>query len=890
MQSVAAFFASIITFVSGLFGSPLLATNSPINDPAAQPAAAAVSQTEIASNPFTDPAAAAANVAAPMPAFPPPPAPTVIGQPVTERIVERIVPQGGAISAETLAAILADFEQSISSRISAINPAKAAIPEQVAAAGNAAVSYFPPASQRIDQLTNTSINNPSISGGSISDASSIGASGGSFDTLSAGTLNLSGALTGTDATFSGTLSAGTLNVAGLSSQSALIGPYFSATSTTATSTFAGSLTAANGSFSILQNGNVGIGTTTPSAAPTVQGSGIDAWGFYKQYGNNALYSSSTDITLAVGAPQAAAWMAASSSPSWQSVAIGAGALAAMPIGGVGAYNLNNTNNVAIGVNALTAANAGYDNVAVGWNAAAGITTENRSVAVGSGAFRYGNGHAQTAVGFRALYGGDAGVGVSGTDNTAIGAVALYNNTTGADNTAVGAHSAEFTTTGSYNTSVGFNSLSWNTTGSFNTVSGFGALYSNMTGSHNVAYGYAAGIGVIGASDVSNNSFFGDSSGFNIRTGGNNNTLVGYQAGYDITTGQYNTILGTQTAGGTGITTGSNNILLGQDLRAGLSQTGSNQLNIGNLIFGTGLSSGASLSSCNVGIGTTTPTAQLHTTGTVRFSNFGAGTLTTDASGNVSVSSDERLKNVDGAFTRGLADIVKLSPISYHWNPLSGLDTGTQYAGFSAQNVQQAIPEAVGSSTSGYLTLQDRPLIAAAINAIKELSAKLDTLKGAMSSFAERFTTRHLCVEKSDGTPVCVTGDQLAAILAAAGQTTGSPSTNAPAGVPQAPVLELNGNASSTVELGSAYNDLGARIVAPESELNLGVIILLDDATTTAVPIDTSTPGEHTILYTVTSPTSGLTSNIMRTVTVSPATQSSEPPANDNASTTLPLAI
>lgn len=37
---------------------------------------------------------------------------------------------------------------------------------------------------------------------------------------------------------------------------------------------------------------------------------------------------------------------------------------------------------------------------------------------------------------------------------------------------------------------------------------------------------------------------------------------------------------------------------------------------------------------NVGIGTTTPTAQLHTTGTVRFSNFGAGTLQTDADGNL----------------------------------------------------------------------------------------------------------------------------------------------------------------------------------------------------------------------------------------------------------------
>jgi hypothetical protein len=39
---------------------------------------------------------------------------------------------------------------------------------------------------------------------------------------------------------------------------------------------------------------------------------------------------------------------------------------------------------------------------------------------------------------------------------------------------------------------------------------------------------------------------------------------------------------------------------------------------------------------SVGIGTSAPTAQLHTTGSVRFQGFGAGTLVTDASGNVSV--------------------------------------------------------------------------------------------------------------------------------------------------------------------------------------------------------------------------------------------------------------
>jgi hypothetical protein len=103
-----------------------------------------------------------------------------------------------------------------------------------------------------------------------------------------------------------------------------------------------------------------------------------------------------------------------------------------------------------------------------------------------------------------------------------------------------------------------------------------------------------------------------------------------------------------------------------------------------------------------------------------------------------------------------------------------------------------------------------------------------------------------------------------------------------------PVIELNGNASSTIELGDIYNDLGSRIVAPESDLNLGIVIVLDGATTTAVSIDATVPGEHTILYTVTSPTTGLTGSALRTVTVSPATQSSELPANDNPFNLAPV--
>ena len=137
------------------------------------------------------------------------------------------------------------------------------------------------------------------------------------------------------------------------------------------------------------------------------------------------------------------------------------------------------------------------------------------------------------------------------------------------------------------------------------------------------------------------------------------------------------------------------------------------------------------SSGYLGIGTTSPTRTLHSTGTVRFSAYGSGSLITDSSGNISVSSDERLKDLQGSFDKGLAEILDLNPILYKWNLKSGMETNGVYAGLSAQNVQSAIPEAVGIGSDGYLTLSDRPILAAAINAIKEQNTLILNQKTGM---------------------------------------------------------------------------------------------------------------------------------------------------------------
>jgi hypothetical protein len=126
---------------------------------------------------------------------------------------------------------------------------------------------------------------------------------------------------------------------------------------------------------------------------------------------------------------------------------------------------------------------------------------------------------------------------------------------------------------------------------------------------------------------------------------------------------------------------------------------------------------------NFGVGVA-PSARLHNTTSTRHDHLGAGSVQSDASGNLSTSSDERLKTIDGPFVRSIEAIRAITPIIYHWNARSGLDQLNQYVGFSAQNVQGNIPEAVGSDDQGFLTLSDRALLAAAINAIKNVDARL----------------------------------------------------------------------------------------------------------------------------------------------------------------------
>lgn len=224
-------------------------------------------------------------------------------------------------------------------------------------------------------------------------------------------------------------------------------------------------------------------------------------------------------------------------------------------------------------------------------------------------------------------------------------------------------------------------------------------------------------------------------------------------------------------------------------------------------------------------GAGTERLRVKNTGTIQFNAYGAGTLVTDASGNITASSDERLKDVQGNFSRGLDDILNLDPILYKWNDVSGMETDGTYAGFSAQDVQGAIPEAVSSDSRGYLTLQDRPILATSINAIKEMNTRLADIEALTSqnpSFASLNVSGQSTLDKLTVAEVTITaslrvegrwisvGD---APIVNTGIVLGANSSASISGTPNSGVLTLT---SGTDSLSSGEL---LRIILPDNYVN-----------------------------------------------------------------------
>jgi len=122
-------------------------------------------------------------------------------------------------------------------------------------------------------------------------------------------------------------------------------------------------------------------------------------------------------------------------------------------------------------------------------------------------------------------------------------------------------------------------------------------------------------------------------------------------------------------------------------------------------------------------------------GVVTFSKYGAGTLSTSSAGVISASSDENLKKNIIPYTNGIDVIKGINPIKFQWSEESEMDPGkdTEYVGFSAQNVQSNIPEAVGQNASGHLSLDIRAILAALVNTVKEQQTQIDALTAKIAA-------------------------------------------------------------------------------------------------------------------------------------------------------------
>jgi hypothetical protein len=177
------------------------------------------------------------------------------------------------------------------------------------------------------------------------------------------------------------------------------------------------------------------------------------------------------------------------------------------------------------------------------------------------------------IGYRA--GNNANV-LSTTRSIGIGYEALYTNETADDNIAIGGEALHDNYYGDKNMAIGYRSLEYNSSGHDNIALGYYALNTNLSGDKNIAIGSSSLIGATG----------------------NNNIGLGHAAGSNISTG-------------------GNNIVIGYAIDAP-SATVSNQLNIGNLIFGTGVDgTGGTISSGNIGIGRKSPGYRLDVMGDAR---------------------------------------------------------------------------------------------------------------------------------------------------------------------------------------------------------------------------------------------------------------------------------
>ncbi len=242
------------------------------------------------------------------------------------------------------------------------------------------------------------------------------------------------------------------------------------------------------------------------------------------------------------------------------------------------------NTVAIGQSIMTSATSADAIVAIGSGAMQNVGVASGIVAIGTGAVQKGTSIAGViGIGSSAF----SSLTTSAGYNVGIGLSAGTKTTTGEYNIAIGSFALQENLTGGQSVAIGTNTL-LRSVGSFQVGIGTNALISNQGGANNVALGWSAG------GNLSGNSIY------------SNGVFLGYKAGDNVNGGSKNIIIGADV-----------------DLPDG---TLSNQLNIGNIIYGTSVDGTSNtISTGKIGIKEKTPFRDFTVNGEVRITD-----LTTDS--------------------------------------------------------------------------------------------------------------------------------------------------------------------------------------------------------------------------------------------------------------------
>jgi hypothetical protein len=431
-------------------------------------------------------------------------------------------------------------------------------------------------------------------------------------------------------------------------------------------------------------------------------------------------------------------------------------------------------NIGIGYNALSANTSGQDNTAVGYNALALNTA----------------GILNTSVGRFALANN-----TSGDLNTAIGSMALEHNTIGVNNVSIGAQSLIGNTEGSSNIAIGYRAMLNNGFGGGNIALGSLALSANNTGIRNIAIGgatldhingnYNIALGTSAGSDLTsgdNNIFIGfESGGSIINHSKSGSVFIGHRSGqnelnsnrlyihnnganedFSLIYGEFdNSILRTNSEFQMNKegTSGTQTIVAGI-----MSNTSNRPLLQFSETANIGLGEGMSLEYDGRGSGNANRMVINNIGGSPLFEFRNGGSLTLTGgdlivNGNASkpgggswaATSDKRLKQNINSYQDGLETVLKINPVKYHYNQLSGFDTKPEHIGVIAQDLQKITPYMVSSQkldNGEFLAVDNSAMTYMLINAVKTQQEEIQNLKEQLNSQQQEIDTIKKMLKKN----------------------------------------------------------------------------------------------------------------------------------------------